>query len=89
MIWDQLYPGLSTSFIEVARGIRKSPWFYSDQFIDITKNNFNKFFSRFTTQLNLKLADVDNWYSAHITSSDSFINIFYLLNRHEGFLNLR
>jgi len=60
MIWDQLYPSLSTSFIEVARGIRKSPWFYSDQFMDITKNNFNKFFSRFTTQLNLKLSDVDN-----------------------------
>ena len=29
-IWDQLYPSLMTSFIEVARGIRKAPWFYSD-----------------------------------------------------------
>jgi hypothetical protein len=31
-IWDQLYPSLSLAFIEVARGIRKAPWFFSDQF---------------------------------------------------------
>jgi len=49
-----------TSFIEVARGIRKAPWFYSDQFVDLLKSNYKNFNVKFTTQLNLKLADVDN-----------------------------
>jgi hypothetical protein len=59
-IWDQLYPALSLSFIEVARGIRKAPWFFSDQYSDLLKTNYSMFISKFTTQLNLKLADVDN-----------------------------
>jgi len=59
-IWDQLYPSLITSFIEVSRGIRKAPWFYSDQFTDLLKNNYNNFYTKFTTPLNLKLAEIDN-----------------------------
>jgi hypothetical protein len=45
-IWDQLYPSLSLSFIEVARGIRKAPWFFSDQYTDLLKNNYNTFFNK-------------------------------------------
>lgn len=59
-IWDQLYPSLMTSFIEVARGIRKAPWFYSDQFTDLLKNNYKNFNLKFTTKSQLKLAEVDN-----------------------------
>jgi hypothetical protein len=49
-----------TSYIEVARGIRKAPWFYSDQFNELLLNNHQNFIKKFTTQTNLKLADVDN-----------------------------
>lgn len=49
-----------TSYIEVARGIRKAPWFLSDQFTELLKNNQSNFVKKFTTQTNLKLADVDN-----------------------------
>jgi hypothetical protein len=59
-IWDQLYPSLMTSYIEVARGIRKAPWFYSDQFTELLTTNHQNFIKKFTTQSNLKLADVDN-----------------------------
>jgi hypothetical protein len=51
---------LSLAFIEQARGIRKAPWFFSDQYVDLLKNNYNTFLSKFTTQLNLKLADIDS-----------------------------
>jgi hypothetical protein len=51
---------LTLSFIEVARGIRKAPWFFSDQYTDHLKTNYSSFLSKFTNQLNLKLADVDN-----------------------------
>jgi len=59
-IWDQLYPSLITSFIEVSRGIRKAPWFYSDQFTDLLKTSYSNFYTKFTTPLNLKLAEIDN-----------------------------
>jgi len=59
-IWDQLYPSLTLAFIEQARGIRKAPWFFSDQYTDALKNNYNLFLTKFTTQLNLKLADIDS-----------------------------
>ena len=88
-IWDQLYPSLMTSFIEVARGIRKAPWFYSDQFVDLLKSNYKNFNVKFTTQLNLKLADVDNWYSSHVSPIDNFFNTFYVLKQNNGFINLR
>jgi hypothetical protein len=84
-----LYPSLLTSFIEVSRSIRKAPWFLSDQFNDLLKVNYNSFFIKFTTKLNLKLSDVDNWYSSHITPMDSYFNLFYFFKKNESFVNLR
>ena len=88
-IWDQLYPSLMTSFIEVARGIRKAPWYYSDQFTDLLKNNYKNFNLKFTTKSQLKLAEVDNWYSSHVAPTDNYFNTFYLLKQNSGFTNLR
>ena len=88
-IWDQLYPSLMTSFSEVARGIRKAPWFYSDQFADLLKNNYKNFNMKFTTKSQLKLAEVENWYSSHVAPVDNFFNTFYLLKQNNGFINLR
>jgi heme/copper-type cytochrome/quinol oxidase subunit 1 len=88
-IWDQLYPALSLSFIEVARGIRKAPWFFSDQYTDLLKTNYNTFLNKFTTQLNLKLADIDSWNSAHISPVNSFLSIFFNFSKNDTFVNLR
>jgi heme/copper-type cytochrome/quinol oxidase subunit 1 len=88
-IWDQLYPSLTLSFIEVARGIRKAPWFFSDQFADALKTNYTTFLTKFSTQLNLKLADIDNWNSAHISPINSFLSIFYNFSKNDTFVNLR
>ena len=88
-IWDQLYPSLMTSYIEVARGIRKAPWFYSDQFNELLLNNHQSFIKKFTTQSNLKLADVDNWYSSHVAPVDNFFNISYLFKNNNNFVNMR
>jgi len=88
-IWDQLYPSLITSFIEVARGIRKAPWFYSDQFTDLIKNNYKNFNLKFTTKSKLKLAEVEQWYSSHVTPIDNFFNTFYLLKQNNSFINMR
>jgi heme/copper-type cytochrome/quinol oxidase subunit 1 len=88
-IWDQLYPALSISFIEVTRGIRKAPWFFSDQYSELLKNNYNLFLSKFTTQLNLKLSDIDNWNSAHISPVNSFLSIFFNFSKNDTYVNLR
>ena len=88
-IWDQLYPSLMTSYIEVARGIRKAPWFFSDQYNELLLNNHQNFIKKFTTQSNLKLADVDNWYSSHVAPVDNFFNISYLFKNNNNFINMR
>jgi hypothetical protein len=51
---------LYTSFIEVARGIRKPAWFLSEKYVEILKNNFNKFNMNFTGKANLKMSNVEN-----------------------------
>lgn len=88
-IWEQLYPSLILSYIEVARGIRKAPWFYSDQYNDLLKNAFNNYNNHFVNKLTLQLAEVDNWYSAHVTPMDNFFNIFSILENNNGFMNSR
>lgn len=88
-IWESLYPSLMTSYIEVARGIRKAPWFLSDQFSELLQNNHQNFVKKFTTQSNLKLADVDNWYSSHVAPIDNFFNISYIFKQNNNFINLR
>ena len=67
-----------TSFIEVARDIKKSPWFASDQYSELLLNNYKSYFSRFTDQINLKLSDADNWYSSHVHPVDNYFNFYYL-----------
>ena len=76
-IWDKLYPSLMTSFIEVARGMRKAPWMFSDQYSDLLKANYTRFYTNFTNQLNLKLSDSDNWYSSSVAPVDTFFNFFW------------
>lgn len=88
-IWEQLYPSLMLSYIEVARGIRKAPWFYSDQYNDLLKNAFNTYKSHFVNKLTLQLAEVDNWYSTHVTPMDNFFNLFSMLENNNGFMGVR
>jgi hypothetical protein len=88
-IWDQLYPALTLSFIEVARGIRKAPWYFSDQYNDLFKASYSLFLSKFTTQLNLKLADIDSWGSVHINPVNSFLSIFFNFIKNDSYVNLR
>lgn len=78
-----------TSFIEVARNIRKAPWFYSPQFSELLKDNYKNFTFKFTTQTQLKLADVDNWYSSHVAPTDNYFNTFYLLKNNNSYINMR
>lgn len=79
-LWDKLYPSLITSFIEVARGVRKSSWIFSDQYQELLKNNYSNYYSSFTNQINLKLSDSENWYSSHVTPMDNYFNFYYSMN---------
>ena len=87
--WDAQYPYLINSFIEMARGIRKPSWYLSDQYTDLLKSNYDNFLSNFTSKLNLKLANNDNWYSAHITPLDNIFNFYYLFSKNSKLSNVR
>jgi hypothetical protein len=89
-IWDQLYPTLINSFIEVSRGIRKAPWFYSDQLVDATQSLYKSYTDKYATAAqNTKLNNSDSWYSSHVNGIDPILNIFYIFNINNGFMNLR
>ena len=85
--WDKLYPSLMTSFIEVARGVRKPNWIFSDQYRDLLISNYKTFVSKFSDQLVLKLADSENWYSSHVAPVDNFFNFFYIFSKKSLFKN--
>lgn len=87
--WDKQYPFLITSLIEVARGIRKPSWFFSEQYLELLKKNYDSFTVNFAGKTNLKLASVDNWYSLHITPLDNLISFYYLLDKNQYIINLR
>ena len=88
-IWDQLYPSLMLSFIEVSRGIRKAPWYFSDQYNELFMNMYKNYQIHFVDKLTLQLADVENWYSSHVTPVDNFFNTFTLLQNNNGLINTR
>jgi len=88
-IWESLYPSLFLSYIEVARGVRKPSWFFSEQYPNLVKNAYNNFSSKFSTKSNLKLADVDSWYSSHVAPTNNFYNLYWVLNSNYNSLNTR
>ena len=57
---EVFYPQLLLSFIEVARGIRKPSWVFSDQYIDLLNQNYKRFYANFTGKINLKLTHSDD-----------------------------
>jgi hypothetical protein len=77
------------SFIEVARGIRKAPWFFADPLTELMKTNLANFNFKVTAQTKLNLADVDNWYSSHVTPTESFFATFNAFNGSKGYRTLR
>jgi heme/copper-type cytochrome/quinol oxidase subunit 1 len=87
--WDKQYPFLINSFIEVARGIRKPSWFFSEQYNELLKKNYDQFFSNFSGKSNLKLSNIEDWYSVHITSLDNLFNFYYILTKNNSIFNLR
>jgi hypothetical protein len=86
--WEQQYPFLYTSFIEVARGIRKPSWFLSEKYVELLNSNYTKFCINFTGKANLKMSNVEEWYNSHIIPTDNFTNLYYLLKKDSKDSNL-
>ena len=55
--WDQLYPSLIATYIEVARGIKKPTWTLSEDFMNKLSDNFKAFKLNFTATAGSNLAD--------------------------------
>jgi len=87
--WDKLYPQLMLSFIEVARGIRKPSWVFSDQYVDLLKQNYSTYFTNFTGKINLQLSNIEDWYSVHVNPLQNTFNYYYLLSANTMHTNPR
>jgi len=87
--WDKHYPYLINSFVEVAKGVRKPSWYFSDKYEELCKNNFNKFFNNFTGKLNLRLASQEDWYHSHITPLDNISNFYFISMQNTEYNSLR
>lgn len=87
--WDSFYPFLMNSFVEVAKGIKKPCWYFSDKYLELCQNNYTKFFSNFTGKANLKLNTSENWYSFHITPFDNVSNFYFFMLQNPEYNNIR
>jgi hypothetical protein len=76
-------------FVEIARGIKKPTWFFSEKYPELFTNNYNKFLSNYTGKINLKLSNSDNWYLLHVTPFDNILNFYYILLKDSEYNNLR
>jgi heme/copper-type cytochrome/quinol oxidase subunit 1 len=87
--WDSLYPYLMNSFVEVAKGIKKPCWYFSDKYSELCQNNYGKFFANFTGKSNLKLSTQENWYSSHVTPFDNISNFYFFMLKNSEYNNVR
>jgi hypothetical protein len=88
-MWDKLYPSLFLSFIEVARSIRKAPWFYADSLESLVQTNYQDFIFKFTNNVKFSTADITNWYSSHVSPTENFFNVFGTFNQNNNYRTLR
>lgn len=77
------------SFVEVAKGIKKPCWYFSDKYSELCQNNYGKFFANFTGKSNLKLNTQENWYSSHVTPFDSISNFYFFMLKNSEYNNVR
>ena len=77
------------SIVEVAKGIRKPSWYFSEKYTELYKNNFDKFFNNFTGKSNLILSNQENWYNFHVTPFDNILNIYFTTLKNSEYSSLR
>ena len=53
------------------------------------KANYQTFFANFTGKANLRLSNVEDWYSAHVNPLANTFNYYYLLSTSSTLLNSR
>jgi heme/copper-type cytochrome/quinol oxidase subunit 1 len=87
--WEGKYPHLVNVFIEIARGVKKPNWLFSDKYQELMENNFRKFTNSYTGRINLKLSNSDNWYLFHPSPFDSIWNFFFILSKDSEYNTLR
>ena len=87
--WEEKYPHMVNVCIEIARGVKKPNWLFSDKYHELMENNFKKFMSSYTGKANLKLSSSPNWYLFHPSPFDSIWNYFYLLSKDGEYNTLR
>ena len=87
--WESYYPFLMNSIVEVAKGIRKPSWYFSEKYTELYKNNFDKFFNNFTGKSNLILSNQENWYNFHVTPFDNILNIYFTTLKNSEYNSLR
>ena len=87
--WEGKYPHLVNIFIEIARGVKKPTWFFSEKYQELMENSFKRFVANYTGKINLRLAASDGWYTLHPTPFDSIWNYFFILYKDSEYNNLR
>jgi hypothetical protein len=53
----------------------------SEKYIELLKNNYNKFSINFTGKEYLKMSNIEDWYNSHIVPTDNFYNIYHLISK--------
>jgi hypothetical protein len=86
---EKYYPYMILSFLEVARGIRKPSWVFSDQYLELLNENYNSYFTNFTGKINIKLSGSEGWYSVHINPTYNAFNFYYIINKNMDYTNTR
>jgi len=88
-IWNKLYPNMFLSLIEIAKGDRRSPWFYHEEFLFFLKQNFTDFNLKFVDIATSSLEESKTWYTVHVQPFDNFFNLYHISQNNEAYLNNR
>lgn len=86
-LYKQVYSYLFTSINDLTNSVRTAPWFISENYSELFKDNFSDFYKNITKASPLESFSIHQWSSSRFNNTDGFYNFFYTLSSDFNYTN--
>jgi heme/copper-type cytochrome/quinol oxidase subunit 1 len=88
-LYKELYAHLFSSINDITGGLRQSPWFLSNTYMESFSYTFNNYFNNVTQTSAISNYNVYTRNEVRLSNTDAFYNFFYILYTNNTIINKR
>lgn len=86
-LYEKVYSSLFTTINELTSGLRTSPWFLSNKYVETFNTNFGDYYDNIVKTNVFSNVILHSWNSSRFSNTNAFYNFFYTLSNDFNYTN--